>query len=77
MKRDMKPDEELRRMMLVWGGTKWCPKGGHSFYYYYRLANPKPKAIGHTRRASAATCAGPTKVCSLVLYQTSHRFILP
>ena len=28
-------------------------------------ANPKPEAIGHTRRASAATSAGPTVVCSL------------
>ncbi len=30
-----------------------------------RSANPKPEAIGHTRRASAAFSAGPTKVCSL------------
>ncbi len=30
------------------------------YYYYYRSANPKPEAIGHTRRASAATSAGPS-----------------
>ncbi len=41
------------------------------FNYYYRSANPKPKATGHTPRAPAATSAGPTKVCSLVLYHNS------
>ena len=30
-------------------------------------ANPKPEAIGHTSRASAATNAGPAVLCGFIL----------
>ncbi len=35
-------------------------------YYFDRSTISKPKALGHTRRESAATSAGPTNVCSLL-----------
>ena len=70
----MKPNEELRHAGA--GRYKLVLKSSQS-YYDYRSANQKPKAIGHTRRASAAASAGPTKFCCLVLYQKSYRFILP
>ena len=48
---------------------------------YYRPAQETSKAIGHTCRASAATSAGPTKVCSSLLYKpdmcTSVCIIIP
>ncbi len=42
-----------------------------NYHYYYRSADPKPNITGHTRWASAATSAGPTKVGSLVLLRIS------
>lgn len=41
------------------------------YYYLYRSANPKPKAIGHACKTPAATSAGPIKICSLVFYHIS------
>ena len=44
-------------------------------YYYYRAAIPKPEAIGHTRGASAAMSAEPTKVCSLVVLHQLYNWL--
>ncbi len=41
----------------------------NNFYNYYRAA------LGHTRRASAAMSAEPTKVCSLVVLHQQYNWL--